>query len=113
MVIVNGKTINTNGSNIVISGGKIILDGKEVALEDAKEINIEITGNVDVLNVDNCNQINITGDSNEVKTHNGSVDIGGNVKGSVSTHNGNIDCQDVGGNVSTRNGNIKHRKINQ
>lgn len=110
MITINGKTISSNGGSITITGGKILIDGKEVDLEDVKEINIEVTGNVQQLDVDNCNKINISGDCNSVKTHNGSVDIGGNVAQDVSTHNGNVDCGNVGGNVTTRNGNIKHRK---
>lgn len=107
---INGKTIHTNGGNICIGNGKITIDGKEVGFEDSKEINIEITGNVESLDVDSCNKINIKGDCTIVKTHNGSVDIEGNVNRDVSTHNGNIDCGNVGGSISTRNGNIKHRK---
>lgn len=107
---INGKTIISNGGSISISNGKITIDGKIVDFEDAKEINIEINGSLDALDVDSCNKINISGSCVSVKTHNGSVDIGGNVTQDVTTHNGNIECGNVGGNVSTRNGNIKHRK---
>lgn len=109
-ITINGKTIVSNGGSISISNGKITIDGKNVDFEDAKEINIEVHGSIDSLDVDSCNKINISGSCVSVKTHNGSVDIGGDVKSDVSTHNGNIDCGNVCGNVSTRNGNIKHKK---
>lgn len=109
-ITINEKNIVSNGGDIHIGNGKITIGGKEVKFDDAPEIKIEITGNVHLLNVDNCSKLTITGDCGAVKTHNASVDIGGNVSGDVETHNGNIDCENVGGNVSTKNGNIKHRK---
>lgn len=107
---INGKNIVSNGGDIHIGNGKITIGGKEVKFDDVPEINIEITGNVHLLNVDNCSKLNITGNCDAVKTHNANVDIGGFVTGSVETHNGNIDCGNVGGNASTKNGNIKHKK---
>ena len=108
-IIINGKTIITNGGSIQVGNGKIIIDGVDMT-PDSKEINIEVVGNVETLEVDTCNKVKITGDVKSVKSHNGNIDIGGNVSGDVSTHNGNIDCGDVQGSVTTRNGNIKHRK---
>lgn len=109
-IVINGKNIISNGGDIHVTNGKITIGGQEVKFEDSPQIKIEITGNVHLLNVDNCSSLNITGDCSTVKTHNANVDIGGNVGGDVETHNGNIDCGNIGGNASTKNGNIKHRK---
>jgi hypothetical protein len=109
VITVNGKTIISSGNNVVISGNKILIDFKDVT-PDAKTISVQITGNVEKIEVDCCESLNISGDCNTVSSHNGSIDIGGSVKGSVTNHNGNIECQNVGGSVTTRNGNIKHRK---
>jgi hypothetical protein len=106
---INGKTIISNSNNISIINNKIIIDGKDVT-PDAKTINIEITGDVDKVEVDCCERLSILGNCNSVSSHNGSVDIGGFVNGSVTTHNGNIDCQNVGGSVKTHNGDIKYKK---
>lgn len=109
IITINGNTIISGGNNIVVRGNKITIDGKDVT-PDAKTINIQITGNVDKVEVDCCDSLTISGDCNTVSSHNGGIDIGGSVKGSVTNHNGNIECQNVGGSVTTRNGNIKHRK---
>ncbi len=109
-IIINGNQIISNGNNnIIVSGNKIFIDGNDVT-PDAKEINIEVNGNIERLEVDNCNNIKVIGECKSVKSHNASIDIEGNVDGDVTTHNGNIDCQNVSGSVSTKNGNIKHRK---
>jgi hypothetical protein len=107
-ITINGKTITTNGGSIQVGNGKIIIDGVDMT-PDSKEINIEVIGNVDLLEIDTCSKVKITGDAKTVKSHNGNIDIGGNISGDVSTHNGNINCANVGGSVTTRNGNIKHR----
>lgn len=109
MITINGKTYS--GNNISISGNKVYIDGKMADNEHDKEINIIVNGNVESLDVDNCNKIQITGDCKTAKTTNGDLDIAGNISGDVSTTNGNVDCQNVHGNVSTKNGNIKHKSF--
>jgi hypothetical protein len=110
MAVINGVNINSNGKSVTISGGNIYIDGVAFDSKDSKIINIEITGDVDSLNIDICSKLGITGNCNSVKSHNGNIDIGGNVTLSVETHNGDVDCGNVGGNVVTKNGNIKHKK---
>lgn len=105
MININGKSFF--GNNIVVNNGKVIIDGKDVT-PDSKVINIQVDGNVDMLQVDNCDKMEINGDANSAKTTNGNISISGSVKGDVQTTNGNVVCGQVGGSVSTKNGNIKH-----
>jgi hypothetical protein len=109
-IIINGSIVNSsfgNYSNVVISNGKVIIDGKDLTPE-SKEINIQITGDVQKIEIDNCNQLKINGKCNTVSSHNGNIEIEGDVLNSVSTHNGNVSCKNIAGSVSTKNGNIWH-----
>jgi len=90
----NGKTIVSGNGSIIISGNKVIIDGKDVT-PDTKTINIQVTGNVQELEVDSCENLTISGDCNIVSSANGDIDIAGS----------------VGGKVTTTNGNIKYRKL--
>lgn len=109
VVIINGKTYGSETGSVSIINGKVIIDGKDMT-PDSKEINVTINGNVETLNVDTANKIQVIGSCGSLVSHNGEINIDGNVSGNVENRNGNIDCMNVGGNVSTRNGNIKHRK---
>jgi len=107
----NGKTIVSGNGSIIISGNKVIIDGKDVT-PDTKTINIQVTGNVQELEVDSCENLTISGDCNIVSSANGNISIGGSVGSSVTTSNGDIDIAgSVGGKVTTTNGNIKYRKL--
>jgi predicted acyltransferase (DUF342 family) len=107
MAIVIGSNVYS-GNNITI---EVYIDGKKVSTGDDKNITIEVTGNVNRLEVDSCNHITVKGDAGFVKTLSGSVECG-NVEGSVQTISGNVECGDIGGSVSTVSGNVKHKKIN-
>jgi hypothetical protein len=106
MIIING--VSYSGNSVTILNNKVIIDGKSVESND-KIINIEVNGNIDSLDVDNCESIKVKGDVGKVKSTNGNVKIEGSVNGDVSTTNGNISCFDVKGSVSTKNGNINKR----
>lgn len=107
-ISINGVTITQSGS-VVVSNGKVFVNGKDVT-PDAKEVNIEISGNVEKLHVDACTKVSIKGDAGVVSTTSGDVEIGGNVSGSVQTVSGDVDCGNIGGSVSTVSGDIKHRR---
>ena len=98
-------TIQSSG-NISVINGKIIVDGKDVT-PDAKEISIEVFGNVDRLQVDECQVVSIAGDAGKVSTMSGKVEVVGDVKGNVSTMSGKVVCGNVGGSVSTMSGKIE------
>jgi hypothetical protein len=104
-VIINGKTYISTGGSVKVVGNRVIIDGKD-ATPDAKEIRIEVTGNVEHLSVDVCNSVHVTGSVGKVSTQSGNVACG-DVNGSVSSEVGNIDCGDVRGSVSTEVGNIR------
>ncbi len=107
MININGKIYN--GNRVSISNNKIIIDGVDQT-PDSKVINIEITANVEKLQVDHANRISVKGDVGSISTQSGDVDISGNVAGSVSTMSGDVDCGTIGGSASTMSGDIKHRK---
>jgi len=107
MIVINGKSFK--GNSVSISGNNIIIDGNVVdGLEDEKVINIKVDGNIETLDIDNCDKIDITGECGVVTSKNGNIMIKGNVSGDVTNKNGNIMCHSVGGDVETKNGNIVH-----
>ncbi|VVE75886.1 hypothetical protein PCA31118_05085 [Pandoraea captiosa] len=101
---VNGITI-TGGKDLNIRNGRVIVDGNEVDVGDAKQINIEIHGEVEHVDVDTCDSIVINGSAGHVKTMSGDVRCG-DVSGSVKTMSGDVHCTSVAGNVSTMSGDI-------
>jgi hypothetical protein len=110
MIVVNNKKVdNIAGRNIVINNGKIIIDGVDVT-PDSKQITIQITGNVDLLDVDVCEKITIAGEVGDIKTGAGDIECG-NVKNDVSTASGDVKCNDVTGNVNTMSGDVKAKNI--
>ncbi|MBO2010852.1 hypothetical protein [Hymenobacter negativus] len=125
-VTINGKTYS-GGRSISVINNRVFIDGKEVTGEAAeqKEINISVNGSVESLSVDACNQVQITGDCQHVKTQSGSVRVGGmvggkvestsgsiqvdgSVNGDVESMSGSVHCGPVAGRVKTMSGNIRH-----
>jgi hypothetical protein len=112
----------TNGS-VVISNNRIFIDGEEVAVGEEKNIIINISGDVQKLEVDCCNFVSITGNAGtarttsgtiqveqnvdgDVETVSGDVEIGGSVNGSVSTTSGDVEAGTIQGGCSTVSGDI-------
>lgn len=106
-VIVNGNAYTSKGGNVVVIGNRVIIDGKDMT-PDAKEIRMEVTGNIGSLSVDACNTVHVNGSAGDVSTQSGDVTCG-DVKGSVSTMSGDIRCGSVGGNAKTMSGDISRR----
>ena len=110
----NGKRIIINGKcGMTITDGKVFIDGKELDLEkigntddDGKTINICIEGDVDKIEVDNCKDINITGNVGNVRTNCGDIKVNGKVNGNVHTNMGSIECGDVHGDAHTNMGSV-------
>lgn len=102
-ITINGKTFV--GNNISIKNSKIMIDGVEVVSPSEKEINIEIHGNVEQINVDVCEEIKVNGDVKILKTTSGDVDATGNV-GTITTTSGDVKCGDVEGSVTTISGDV-------
>lgn len=116
----NGRTIVVNGdvirgqkiNSMVISGGRITIDGKslsELDVEDEKEINITIQGDLERLEVDYCNTLHVTGNAKRVKANQGDIEIGGDVQGDVHANMGTITCGNIEGDCHANMGNIYRR----
>lgn len=103
---VNG--VKSFGRTVVISNGRVIIDGQECgSTKDQKTINVIITGNLDSLRVDACNEITVNGDvRGDIQTNAGDVTCK-DVTGDVSTMAGNIECANVAGSASTMAGNVR------
>lgn len=105
---INGITI-TGGRSITVTNGRVMIDGKDVT-PDAKDIRIEVAGNLERIEADACNSISVSGDAGLVSSTSGDISVGGNVGGSVSTVSGDIDCGAIAGSASTVSGDIKNRR---
>lgn len=106
-VNVNGRVIS--GDSVAIVNGRVYVGDDDVTPEDEKEINIEINGNVENVDIDACSKLVLHGNAGSVSTQSGDIECG-DVNGSVSTMSGDVDCSNIAGNVSTMSGNIKERK---
>lgn len=120
----NGKgarVINTGGrviKNMVIRDGKITIDGKmfdEYMNEQENApvrpvITIQVTGDVERIECDECKGITITGNCRRVKTNMGDINIGGDVDGDVHTNMGSIECGNVGGDATTNMGSVHYKR---
>lgn len=105
-IFVNSKSYS--GLNVSIQNGKVFIDGQLIHCDD-KIINITVQGDIDRLDVDACNDINVTGNVGEINTKSGDVEVSGSVAGSVKSTSGDIKCGSVSGNVTTKSGDIKHK----
>lgn len=111
-----------SGKTILVVGNRIFIDGKDVT-PDAKQIKIEVFGNIDVLDVDACNTISISGScasvaggsanitigghvTGRVHTGSGDISISGSVASDVQTGSGDVNCGDVKGSVKTGSGDV-------
>ena len=84
VIIINGVEYDGSGTIVVSGSGVVTIDGKVVDPQGQKEIHIVITGNVDSLQVDACNDITVNGNVNDL-----------NVKA------GNVKCELVSGSIKT------------
>ncbi len=111
-ISINGRSISIGGTllSVVINNGRVTVNGQDVTPEDAKDIHISIEGHVDSIRADACNSIEVTGNVQQVQTQSGSVQVGGDVLGSVSTMSGSIECDGkINGSVSTMSGDVRSR----
>lgn len=101
--IIGTQTIKS----MTISGGKIIIDGKVANIPtDYPNITINIQGDIERLEVQQCDKINISGNAKRVKTNCGSIDVQGNIEGDAHTNCGSISCNVVEGDAHTNMGSI-------
>lgn len=108
-ITINGNKISASG-NITVSNGKVIVNGIDVT-PDLKQISIVVTGDVETIKVDACNEITVKGlVKGNISTQSGDINIEQSVGGSVTTMSGDVDCGNISGSVSTMSGDIKYRK---
>ncbi len=105
VVNINGRIFS--GNSISLKNGKVFIDGKAINTGNDKQINIEVTGNIDSLIVDYCNDVKVNGDVSKVKTMSGNVEVAGNVTGDIKSMSGDVKCGDVGGRIKTMSGNVR------
>ena len=106
-ITINGKEFAA-GKSIHIAGNRVMVDGKDVT-PDAKDIRIEVTGNVGSICADSCHSISVSGSvSGDVATLSGDVKCG-DVGGLVKTMSGDVKCGSVQGGVKTTSGDVSHR----
>lgn len=102
-VTING--VIYSGSNLIINGNKVIIDGVDCTPE-AKQITINVEGNINELRADVCHEIHVAkGDVNSIRTTSGDVYCN-NVAESVFTTSGDVECEDIYGNVETTSGDV-------
>ncbi len=104
MIRING--VEYGGNSISINNDNIVIDGKKIKVSE-KQISIIVTGNIDTIDIDQCENIGVTGDVRTVKTMSGDVLVGGNVTGDIKTMAGDVTCADVSGKIKTMSGDIK------
>jgi hypothetical protein len=110
MAFIRINGVEFSGSSIRVVNGKVIVDGNDVT-PDAKEITISVDGNIETLQVDDCQALKVTGEVGRIKTLSGDVSVTGNIAGSVQTVSGDVDCEgSITGPVTTISGDIKSRK---
>lgn len=115
MIKINGKVIfegikKVVVKNLVISDDRLIINGKEIDLDkDQKTFNIEISGDVNQVEVDVCNVMKISGNVGYVETASGDVTCG-DVINFVKTVSGSVECGTVR-DVDTISGNVKAKSI--
>ena len=123
----NNQVFSTFDSvnNISIKNSKILIDGKDVTSDlNTKNdyIKIEVIGNIEELNVDNCKTISVKGNVGNIKTTSGDVcvsetsynivttsgdvNVTNDIKGFVNTISGDVLAKNIHGNVATVSGDI-------
>ncbi|KNH06761.1 Phage protein [Candidatus Burkholderia brachyanthoides] len=106
-ITISGVTYYSVNS-VSVRGKRMIVDGQDVTVDDAPRITIEVHGNIETLQCDNCDTATIRGEVGSVTTASGNVQCG-DVRGSVRTASGNVNCGDIGGEAKTASGNVSQR----
>jgi hypothetical protein len=99
---ISGRHIT--GGDLTIKNGRVVVDGVDCTPE-GKEITISVQGDVQMIKVDACTKIEVSGSVATLNTMSGEVHCG-DVSGSVKTMSGDVHCGDVGGSVNTMSGDI-------
>lgn len=102
VVNINGQELS--GNNIIVSGdGTVTVDGVTVESPSNIQIDITVKGEVETLEVSNCNMLTVQGAAGSVTVDQGSVECK-KVHGDVKVDQGKVKCGDVTGNVNVDQG---------
>jgi hypothetical protein len=105
-IIINGQ--NITGQDLVIKktsdGGTVVMVDGVPAFADDVQINIEINGDVDSIEL-GAGKITCANVHNGIKTISGDVACE-DVHGNITTTSGDVDSNDVAGNVTTVSGDV-------
>ena len=107
VVIING--VKFEGNNITVKNNKVFIGGKDMT-PDSKEININVEGNIQDLDIDYCNNLNITGDASTIRSGSGNVTCN-DVHNGVQTGSGDVECNIINGYVQTGSGDVNAQTI--
>ena len=106
-ISINGVTYE--GANLIINNdsGHIQIDNQIVSINN-RVIDINISGDLNVLEVSSANKIEILGNVGEVNTASGSI-YADKILGNVNSASGSIYANEIKGNVSSISGSVNYR----
>lgn len=97
--------VTVNGTKIIVGKNQITVDGKDYSYE-YDNLKIHIEGDVEYLEVNACQTLTVSGDSDITKTTSGDIEIYGN-SGTVETVSGDVEISgNVNGDIKTMSGDI-------
>lgn len=105
-ITINGVTYE--GENLIINNnsGHIQIDNQIISINN-RVININVSGDLNVLEVSSANIIEIIGNAGEVNTASGNIQVD-KVLGNANSVSGSIYANDIIGNVSTISGSVNY-----
>lgn len=107
-IIVNGRSYV--GRNVSMVNGDVYIDGKLMETPVERDILIQITGDIEKLELDR-GSIEVTGSVVNLLSKAGNVEVGGDVKGEATVRQGNLECNDIFSTVSVDMGNVDAKTI--
>lgn len=102
-IVVNG--VQLKGRNISVNDSGIFIDGRRVDVASGPKVDIQVQGNVDVLDVGYASSIVVNGNAGKIQSRAGDIKCG-DVTGNVSAGSGDLTCGIIGGSASTGSGDI-------
>lgn len=106
MIFVNEKSYV--GRNISVRNNRIIINGVDVTPKDTLKVDIRVDGNIEVVDVDCCDKIDVTGYVKSLRATSSDIKCG-DVKNGIVITSGNVNCDSVVGNIKTTSGEVKTR----
>lgn len=106
-ITINGATYE--GENLIINNnsGHIQIDNQIISINN-RVININVSGDLEVLEVSSANTIEIIGNAGEVNTASGNIQVD-KVLGNANSVSGSIYANEIIGNVSTISGSVNYK----